>query len=161
MKRKLLLVAGAFASAVLVLTVPANAIDVQPGGAMADAMIGANVVDEDDVVVKPCDCEPVANPGQFRVRNAGGSLVRIHYEVVEGTEITTTDGVVVGTVASVQNAAGGNAIVLLVNVAPGLLGEVDRIAVRRTGFYWTGSAAVIDTTIDDLRSSIRGLGLAA
>ncbi|MGD9737936.1 MAG: hypothetical protein AB7O56_10035 [Bauldia sp.] len=159
MKPSLLLAAGALAFALF--TVPANAIDVQDGGPTADAFIGAAVTDEDDVVVKPCDCEPVANPGQFRVRNAGGSMVRIHYEVLEGFEITTTDGTVVGTIASVQNISSGNAIVLMVNVTPGLLGEVDRIAVRRTGFYWTGSAAVIDTTIDDLRASIRGLGLAA
>lgn len=156
LRGSLVLAAGLIAA---VLAAPVWAITVTAGNANADAFIGNDVVDDEDIVVKPCDCEPVANPGQFRVYNSSGGLVRIHYEAVEGTPITTTDGTVVGVVASVQNGA-RNQILLMVAVEGGVLGEVDRIAVRRNAFYWTGSAAVINTTIDDLRASIRAAGVA-
>jgi hypothetical protein len=146
--------------AVVAMVTPTWAITVTPAGwAQADATIGEDVVDDDDIIVKPCDCEPVANPGQFRVRNAGGSLVRVHWENIEGTTITTTDGTAVGTILSVQND-GRKQILLIVAVNAGVLGGVDRIAVRRTGFYWTGSAAVINTTIADLAASVRAAGVA-
>ncbi|MCC6735634.1 MAG: hypothetical protein IT534_05840 [Bauldia sp.] len=145
--------------AILAMVTPTWAITVTAGGwAQADATIGEDVVDENDIIVKPCDCEPVANPGQFRVYNSGGSLVRVHWENIEGTTITTTDGETVGTVLSVQND-GRKQILLIVGVNAGVLGAVDRIAVRRTGFYWTGSAAVIDTSLADLRASISAAGV--
>ncbi|MCW5713290.1 MAG: hypothetical protein KIT43_02070 [Bauldia sp.] len=145
--------------AIVAMATPTWAITVTPAGwAQADATIGEDVIDDNDIVVKPCDCEPVANPGVFRVYNSGGSLVRVHWENVEGTTITTTDGTAVGTVLSVQND-GRNQILLIVGVEGGVLGAVDRIAVRRNAFYWTGSAAVIDTTLADLRSSIQAAGV--
>jgi hypothetical protein len=145
--------------AVVAMVTPTWAITVTPAGfAQADVTIGDDVVDADDIIVKPCDCEPVANPGVFRVYNSGGSLVRVHYEIVEGTTITTTDGTAVGTILSVQND-GRKQILLIVAVNAGVLGAVDRIAIRRTGFYWSGSSAVIDTTLADLRSSIQAVGV--
>jgi hypothetical protein len=159
MRLPLLLAAAGLAFAAI-MAGPAAAITVTPGNwANADATIGEDVQDANDVVVKPCDCEPVADPGMFRVYRQNRSLVRIHYEDVEGTTIATTDGTMVGTVVSVQNISGTGPIVLVVAVEGGVLGSVSRINVRRNAFYWTGSAAVINTTIDDLRSSIRALGI--
>jgi hypothetical protein len=94
----------------------------------------------------------------FALTETGG-YVQIHYEQVEGTTVATTDGVVIGSVTAVQNLDGGGAIILIVTVPPGVLGTVTRINVRRTGFYWTGEAAVIGTTFDDLRASLQTLGV--
>ncbi len=158
MKPSLLFAAAAVALAMMI--VAASAIEVTPGAwADADATIGQDIVDANDILVKPCDCEPVANPGQFRVYRQNGTLTTVHYENVEGTIVPTTDGVVVGTIISVQND-GRKQILLLVQVEGGVLGAVDRINVRRNAFYWTGSAAVIDTNLADLRASIQGIGLA-
>jgi hypothetical protein len=152
---------GLTAALILSLT-PAFAIDVQPtayGGAVAN--IGADIVDALDVVVKPCDCEAPPNPGMFFAFTETGGYVAIHYEQVEGTTIATTDGVVVGSVLAVQNLDGGGAIILVVTVPAGILGTVTRLNIRRTGFYWTGEAAIINTTFDDLRASLQSLGVGA
>jgi len=86
-------------------------------------------------------------------------MVRVHYEDVEGQTVTTSDGTVIGVVTSVQNANGTGPILLLVRVEGGVLGEVDRINLRRNAVVWTDDAPVIDTTIDDLRASLQRLGL--
>lgn len=156
MKPRLLIAMAGIALALTATT--ALAIDLTPAGiANVAATLGRDVTDANDIVVKPCDCEPVANPGVFRVNRQGGGVVAIHYEVIEGTTITTTDGTVVGTVSSVQNdQSNNNQIVLVVNVEAGVLGSVTRLGVRRNAFVWTGSAAVINTTFDDLRTSLQG-----
>ncbi len=158
MKRLLL---TAFLGAGLSLAIePAAAIDVQAttyGGAVAN--VGADVVDALDVVVKPCDCETPANPGMFFALTETGGYFAIHYEQVEGTTISTIDGVAVGSVLAVQNLDGGGAIILIVTVPAGVLGTVARLNIRRTGFFWTGDAAVINTTFDDLRASLQSLGV--
>jgi hypothetical protein len=159
MKPKLLIVV---AGIVLTLVATnASAIDATAGGVgNVAATLGRDVTDANDIVVKPCDCEPVANPGVFRVNRQGGGVVAIHYEVIEGTTIATTDGTVVGTVSSVLNdQSNNNQIVVVVTVEGGVLGGVTRIGVRRNAFVWTGSAAVINTTIDDLRTSLQGLNV--
>lgn len=159
--RGLRLSAGLSVALALSLT-PATAIDVQPttyGGAVAN--IGAGIVDALDIVVKPCDCEAPPNPGMFFAFTAAGGYVAIHYEQVEGTTIATTDGVVIGSVIAVQNLDTDGAIILVVTVPAGVLGTVARLNVRRTGFYWTGDAAIINTTYDDLRASLQSLGVGA
>ena len=156
MKPRLLIAVAGLALALIATA--ANAIVLTPGGiSNVAATLGQDVTDANDIVVRPCDCEPVANPGQFRVNRQGGGQATIHYEVIEGTAITTTDGTVVGTVTTVANdQSNSNQIVLIVTVEPGLLGGVTRIGVRRNAFVWTGSAAVINTTFDDLRTSLQG-----
>jgi hypothetical protein len=159
---KRLLRTAVFGAGLSLAIYPAAAIDVQPatfGGAAAN--IGAEIVDGLDIVVKPCDCEAPPNPGRFFAFTAAGGYVEIHYEDVEGTTIATTDGVVIGSVIAVQNLDTDGAIILVVTVPPGVLGTVTRINVRRTGFYWTGEAAIINTTYDDLRASLQSLGVGA
>jgi hypothetical protein len=158
MKRLVAILAGMLALAMMIS--PAYAITVAPAGS-GRVLVGENVKDDNDVVVKPCDCEPVADPGIFRVFGQNRSLVRVHYEIVEGATIQTTDGTVVGTVLSVQNLNSDGPIVLIVGVDEGVLGSTNRLTVFRNAFYWTGSAAVINTTIDDLRASIQALGAGA
>lgn len=158
MRLPLLVVA---AGALVAMVASAAAIEVTVGNfANAQVTIGQDVVDANDIIVKPCDCEPVANPGQFKVFRQNGQLVTIHYALIEGTVITTTDGVAIGTILSVQND-GRKQILLVVSVEGGVLGSVTRMNVRRNAFYWTGASAVIETTLADLRSSIGGIGLAA
>lgn len=160
MKKTFLVVVSVLAAALIAL--PVAAIEVTAGGwRNADASVGENVQTADDIIVKPCDCDAVPNPGNFRAFRDNGTLVTIHYSVLEGTTITTTDGTVVGTISSVQNERDNGPIVLLVRIEAGLIGTVDLISVYRNAWYWTGEAAVIDTTMDDLRASILGAGVGA
>ncbi len=145
------------ALALAVAAGPALAIDVTPGAfADADATIGVAMTDTNDYIVKPgCDCEAVPNSGFVMLTTETGRVSRIAYDKIEGQTVTTTDGTVLGPVISVQNEAGSGAILLLVRVDGGVLGAVDRINLRRNSVVWTGTAPKVNTTIDDLKTSIQ------
>lgn len=140
----------------IVATIPAAAIDAQPGGrAGAVATIGEDKLDAGDVVVNRCECDGGPLEAiEVRTQNGGTRTVRI--DEMEGTVIRTNDvvAVEVGTVFGIGNADGDIAITIMVLVKEGVLGAAERIAVRRTGFYWTPTGLVIDAGIADLERSV-------
>lgn len=146
-------IAGAATVLLALVVTPALAIDAQPGGrGGAAATIGAPVTDADDQEIDRCECNggPLEEVELFR---SGGGTRTTDIEDIIGAVVETRDGVVVGTVTRMGNNSGDGAILIYVLVEPGVLGDVERINVRRTGFYWDGQP-IIDTTIGDLRNSV-------
>ena len=156
--KNLLAVAALAAGLAVIVMVPAAAIDVQPGGRGGAAVtVGEATTDDGDVVLDRCECD--GGPLEaMEVYTQGGGTRTVRLERVTGTVIRTRDFVTVGMIIDVSNLTRDNAIVLVVRVDDGVLGTVERIAVRRTGFYWTDGGMIIDTTIGDLQSSVQSVG---
>jgi hypothetical protein len=91
----------------------------------------------------------------------GGGTTSMQIDRIIGLTARTSDGVEVGIVSNVTNLQVGTAIVLTVRVDEGVLGDITRIAVRRTAFYTGGGVVVIRTNIDDLRASVARAATAA
>ncbi len=151
--RDLTKIAGAAAIVLAFVVTPAAAIDVQNGGrAGAAVTVGEAVTDQNDETLDRCECNggPLEEVELFR---RGGGTRTTDVEDIDGAIVETTDGVLVGTVIGMGNNSGDNAILIYVEVEAGVLGDVERINVRRTGFFWDDHP-VINTTIGDLRDSI-------
>ena len=133
---------------------PAAAIDAEPGGGIiggATVTIGVATTDGNDDTVDRCECD--GGPLEaIVVAVEGGGEETVAIDRLVGSTARTSDGVEVGPVINVTNK--GAAIVLTVRVDDGVLGTIERIALRRTAFYWADGAVVIETNIGDLRSSI-------
>ena len=156
MKQDLLKVAAAFAMLVAFVATPALAIDVQAGGrANAFATIGEAVTDENDQELDRCECE--GGPlDEIEAHTRSGGWTAVARDDFSDASVKTTDGTVIGTVIGMGNMSGDNAIVIYVRVEGGVLGDIERLNIRRTGFYWA-DGVVIDTTLADLESSLAGI----
>jgi hypothetical protein len=135
---------------------PAAAIDVQPGGGVvggATVTVGQDVTDANDQTIDRCDCD--GGPlDAVVVKVEGGGTQTIRIDRLVGLVARSSDGAEVGRVINVTNLRVGGGIVVTVQVNGGVLGAVERIAVRRTAFYFGSGAVVIETSLDDLRSSV-------
>lgn len=153
MKHYLAMLAGAVSVAALTF-VPAWAIDVQPGGKGGAAVtVGQAITDDDDETIDRCECD--GGPLESIVVNiAGGGTDPVRVDRVVGASARTNDGFAVGAVIKADNNTGDNAIVIIVRVDDDSL-PVDRIAVRRTAFYYDDGVIIIDTSMADLLSSVQ------
>lgn len=153
MKHYLAMLAGAISVAALTF-VPAWAIDVQPGGkGGASVTVGQATTDDDDEIIDRCECDggPLES---IVVRVAGGGTDPVRVDRVVGASARTSDGVAVGAVIKADNNTGDNAIVIIVRIDDDSL-PMDRIAVRRTAFYYDDGIIIIDTSMADLLSSVQ------
>jgi hypothetical protein len=154
MRHKLVSLAGAAVALVFFGVLPASAIDAEPGGGIigrAAVTIGEATTDGNDETVDRCDCD--GGPLEaIVVRVSGGGEDTVRIDRIVGQTARTNDGVAIGLVLNVTNK--GSAIVITVRADGGVLGTVERIAVRRTGFYLEDGVVVIDTTMSDLRRSV-------
>jgi hypothetical protein len=155
MKRYLAGLAAALSFAALA-ALPASAIDAQPGGGViggAVVTVGQDVTDANDQTIDRCECD--GGPLEAVVVNVeGGGTDTIRIDRIVGLAVRTSDGVDIGRVGNVTNLRVGTAIVATVMVDEGVLGTVERIAVRRTAFYIGDGVLVIETSLADLRSSV-------
>ncbi len=135
---------------------PAAAIDVQPGGGViggATVTVGQDATDANDQTIDRCDCD--GGPLEAVVVNVeGGGTATMRIDRIIGLTARSSDGAEVGRVINVTNLRVGGGIVVTVSVNGGVLGTVERIAVRRTAFYVGAGVLVIETSLDDLRSSV-------
>ncbi len=151
MKRLPAVLAGAGMLLVLAFN-PAWAIDAQPGGpSHATATIGAPTTDDNDVTVDRCECD--GGPLEAITVHTRSRDEVVRRDRLEGQPIVSSDGVRVGLVTAVSNTD-HEAIVLIVQLEDGLIGDFVRIAVRRTAFYYDDGAIVINTTMADLAASV-------
>ena len=153
MKQYLVGLTAALSIAALAI-VPASAIEAQPGGGVAggaSVTIGQATTDENDQEVDRCECD--GGPLEaIVVAVEGGGEATVAVDRIVGQIARTNDGAEVGTVSNVTNRE--KAIVITIRVDDGVLGTVERIAVRRTAFYMADGVVVIDTSLSDLRSSV-------
>jgi hypothetical protein len=135
---------------------PAAAIDVQPGGGVvggATVTVGQATTDGNDQTIDRCECD--GGPLEAVVVNVeGGGTASMRIDRIIGLTVRSSDGAAVGRVINVTNLRVGGAIAVTVGVEGGVLGTVERIAVRRTAFYVGAGVLVIETSLDDLRSSV-------
>ena len=143
-------------SIVALTALPAGAIDVQPGGGViggATVTVGQAVTDANDQTIDRCECD--GGPLEAVVVNVeGGGTETMRIDRIVGLAARSSDGVEVGRVINVTNLRVGGAIVVTVRVDGGVLGAVERIAVRRPAFYVGDGVLVIETSLGDLRSSV-------
>ena len=150
MKHYLAMLAGAVSVATLVFA-PAWAIDVQPGGkGGATVTVGQATTDDNDETIERCDCD--GGPLEVIVVRVASGTDSVRIDRIVGASARTSDGVQVGAVIKADNNSGDNAIVIIVRVDDDAL-PMDRIAVRRTAFYYDDGIIVIDTSMADLLSS--------
>lgn len=157
MRHQLVGLAGAAVASVIFGIAAASAIDAEPGGGIigrAEVTIGVATTDANDETIDRCDCD--GGPLEaIVVRVSGGGEDTVRIDRIVGQTVRTNDGVAIGPVLNVTNK--GSAIVITVRVDDGVLGTVERIAVRRTGFYMEDGVVVIDTTMSDLSRSVDGV----
>lgn len=156
MRQDLLRIVAAFAMLTTFVATPALAIDVQAGGrANAFATIGEAVTDENDQELDRCECEggPLE---EIEAQTGRGGWDAVPRDDFSGATVKTDDGTTIGTVIGMGNLSEDDAIVIYVRVEGGVLGDIERLNLRRTGFYWD-DGVVIDTTLADLESSLAGL----
>jgi hypothetical protein len=146
--------AGSLAGGALLFLVvgAAWAVPTQPGGPFgSDVTVGEPITDDNDTTIDRCECD-------------GGPLEEIVVHTDRDDEVVgldrlnsqiafTNDGVRVGRIVKVTNAA-HEAIVIVIQLDEGLIGDLQRIAVRRTAFYYDDGAIIITTTMDDLQQSV-------
>lgn len=151
MKRLPAVLAGAGAL-MLVAFSQAWAIDTQPGGpAHAVVTVGAATTDDNDTTVDRCECD--GGPLEAITVHTRGRDEVVRRDRLEGQPIVTTDGIRVGLITAVSNTD-HEAIVLIVQLDAGVIGDFTRIAVRRTAFYYDDGAIILNTTMSDLSASV-------
>ncbi|MHA1559495.1 MAG: hypothetical protein ACTSWI_02350 [Alphaproteobacteria bacterium] len=152
MKHYLAMLAGVV-SVTAVMFAPAWAIDVQPGGkGGASVTVGEATTDDGDEIIDRCECD--GGPLEVIVVRVARGTDPVRIDRIVGASARTSDGVQVGVVIKADNNTGDNAIVIIVRVDDDAL-PMDRIAVRRTAFYYDEGVIVIDTSMADLLSSVQ------
>ena len=155
MKRLPAVLAGAGALLLLAFN-SAWAVETQPGGPNgAVVTVGDPTTNDDDETIERCQCDGGPLEAITVHTDRGDDVVRIDQLV--GRVARTNDGQRVGQVIKATNVnfnPGIGGIVLVVAVDDGLMGDVQRIAVRRTAFYYQDGVIIIETNMDDLRQSV-------
>lgn len=151
MRRLPAVLAGAGALLLLAFN-SAWAIDTQPGGPNHAAVtVGAAVTDANDMTVDRCECD--GGPLEAIMVHTRGADQAVRRDRLVGQPITTSDGVRVGQITAVTNTD-HEAIVIIVQLDEGVIGDVTRIALRRSAFYYDDGAVIIDATLADLSASV-------
>lgn len=176
MKRSFVL-AAAFAAAAF--AVPAFAIDVHIGGPGDDDDVDVILGTPEDTAAN-VDKNPFANPnarinmngipvGQTQLRATGTgctipadyvglpcpptAFVIINAPDLVGGNVLTTDGIVIGVNAGAATTVDGETV-FIVDIDQAWMTEVGRIAVRLAFVYDSAQGLVVNTTADDIRTSI-------
>ncbi len=151
MKNLKAVIAGA-AVLVLLAANSAWAVATQPGGPNSSTVtIGNPVTDGNDVQIDRCECDGGPLEAITVHTDRADAVVRIDRLV--GQIARTSDGIRVGNIVHATNTE-HDAIVLVIQLDDGLIGTVQRIAVRRTAFYYSDGVVIIDTTMADLQQSV-------